>query len=221
MVAMIIILDASLTASKQDPELELGSDDSQRSIPVEEGVFRRSEFAMDYENMPVDENHNRSLTEYYQNRAYPGAPPIIPHEVLSEKGIGGKSCLQCHQNGGFVTQFKAYAPVSPHPEMINCKQCHVPAKTKNNAFVGTDWKKLDAPQLGNAALIGSPPIIPHSLQMRENCLSCHAGPAAPREIRVSHPMRVNCRQCHVPSTQKPLIEWQPLDAFSRNINTTE
>ena len=38
--------------------------------------------------------------------------------------------------------------------------------------------------------------MPHSLQNRENCLACHAGPAAPIEIKVSHPERSNCRQCH-------------------------
>ena len=65
-------------------------------------------------------------------------------------------------------------------------------------FQPTNWVKEDAPSVGNnSALSTSPPIIPHQLQLHENCLSCHAGPGAPKEIRVSHPERINCRQCHV------------------------
>ena len=81
--------------------------------------------------------------------------------------------------------------------MVNCRQCHVPQKAQS-LFRGSTFPKLKAPKAGiNNALATSPPIIPHQIQMRENCLSCHAGPSAPKEIRVSHPERVNCRQCHV------------------------
>ena len=44
----------------------------------------------------------------------------------------------------------------------------------------------------------APPTIPHKTFMRENCVACHAGPAAREEIRTSHPERRRCRQCHVP-----------------------
>lgn len=164
------------------------------SIPVERSVFSRSEDALLYQNMPESQ---KSLSTYYQNRAYPGAPPSIPHPLISEKGIGGKTCLQCHQNGGYTDQFKAFAPISPHPELLNCKQCHVPKKTELT-FKSTTWKKINAPEIHQVAMPGAPPVIPHELDMRSNCLSCHAGPAAPKEIRVSHPERVNCRQCHLP-----------------------
>jgi len=111
--------------------------------------------------------------------------------------MGGITCLQCHQNGGFTEKFNAYAPVTPHPEMINCRQCHVPQNTQT-LFKETNFQKVSAPETGiNSALQGSPPVIPHQIQMRENCLSCHAGPSAPKQIRMSHPERVNCRQCHV------------------------
>ena len=111
--------------------------------------------------------------------------------------MGENSCLKCHENGGFVEKFSAYAPVSPHPELVNCRQCHVPQKTQR-LFKGFNQRKLKAPKAGvNNALVTSPPVIPHQIQLRENCLSCHAGPSAPKEIRVSHPERINCRQCHV------------------------
>ncbi len=186
-------------------------------IPSERGVFLRSEMALDYAKMPVDENHQRSMKTYYNNRAFSGAPPSIPHPLLKgERGMGGKACLQCHQNGGFTEQFNAYAPVTPHPEMINCRQCHV-AENTNTVFKGTDFVKVITAKVGtNNALLGSPPVIPHQIQMRENCLSCHAGPAAPKEIRVTHPERINCRQCHVPMLENSKLT----DLFSRTKNVT-
>ena len=166
-------------------------------IPSEIGVFQRSEFALDYANMPIDKAHQRSLDTYYNNRAYHGAPPSIPHPVTNERTMGGNDCLKCHQNGGFVEKFNAYTPITPHPEFVNCKQCHVSQNT-NSLFKGTNFRKIVAPKIGvNNALKGSPPIIPHQIQLRENCLACHAGPSAPKEIRVTHPERINCRQCHV------------------------
>lgn len=171
-------------------------------IPSEMGVFERSQFALDYANMPIDENHQRTMETYYNNRAYHGAPPSIPHIVKEELSMGGNTCLQCHENGGFVEKFNAYAPVAPHPKMLNCRQCHV-AQNTEILFKETTFTKVLAPETDiNNALPGSPPVIPHQIQMRENCLSCHAGPGAPKEIRVTHPERINCMQCHVPNNMK-------------------
>ncbi len=217
MVAGIYILDVSIqtekavyTPSKLDQYVQ--------SLPSESGVFERGNGQINFEEMSL--TNQKSLDEYYENRAYPGAPPTIPHELLSEKGIGGNSCLQCHQNGGYVDRFKAYAPISPHTDLTNCRQCHVPVKT-TELFRKTTWRKTPHPDIGGATLPGSPPPIPHDLQMRENCLSCHAGPAIPKEIRVSHSERANCRQCHATTTSfkivwdsiplnKPKIQWENL-----------
>lgn len=183
-------------------------------IPSELGVFERSEYALDYLNMPVDENHQRSLDTYYDNRAYPGAPPSIPHPVKEERSMGGNTCLQCHQDGGFVQKYQAYAPVTPHPKMVNCRQCHVVQNT-TTVFKETDFFKAKAPTVGtNNALSSSPPIIPHKIQFRENCLACHAGPSAPKEIRVTHPERINCRQCHVINNK----ETTDIGTFKRLMN---
>lgn len=216
MISAIVIIDISFVTGKETAKLNYEVEDFSPSIPTESGVFRRSEFAMDYENMPENKKKGRSLNEYYSNRAYPGAPPYIPHPLLSEQGIGGQSCLQCHENGGYVEQFNAFTPVTPHPEMLNCKQCHVAPKN-NGVFVATNWDKMEHPEIEGAALEGSPPVIPHGLQMRENCLACHAGPAAPKEIKVSHPTRVNCRQCHVPvqDYSEIKVEWDSTDQFFR------
>ncbi|WP_299157954.1 nitrate reductase cytochrome c-type subunit [uncultured Tenacibaculum sp.] len=200
-IAFITIWNYSYQTGKEDAYIPVKKDKTIPVIPLEKGVFKRSEHALDYSKMPVDETHQRSIETYHKNRAFYGAPPSIPHEVKNERNMGDNSCLKCHENGGYVEKFEAYTPVTPHPEMVNCRQCHVPQKSKS-LFVANSFKKGTIPAVGNNnALLGSPPAIPHQLQMRENCLSCHAGPSAPKEIRVSHPERVNCRQCHVPSNK--------------------
>lgn len=200
-IAFIVVWNFSYQQGLEKAYIPIIETPTGNFIPSESGVFRRfNGEGLDYSNMPVDKNHQRSLDSYYDNRAYPGAPPSIPHPVSKERSYGGNTCIQCHQNGGFVEKFNAYAPVTPHQEMVNCRQCHVTKKT-NETFKGFAFSKPQAPNVGkgiNNALLGSPPMIPHQLQMRENCISCHAGPSAPKEIRVSHPERVNCRQCHLP-----------------------
>ncbi|TXG35350.1 multiheme c-type cytochrome [Seonamhaeicola maritimus] len=197
-IAFITIWNFSYQTGLEEAYIPLEySSESISVIPSESGVFKRSKFALDYGNMPVDANHERSLNSYYDNRAYHGAPPSIPHVVNEAQNMGGKACLKCHENGGFVQKFNAYAPVSPHPELVNCKQCHVEQNTQSLFKPGV-YAAVNAPKAGiNKALLSSPPVIPHQIQLHENCLACHAGPSAPKEIRVSHPERVNCRQCHV------------------------
>ena len=228
-IAFIVVWNYSYQQGLEEAYTPIIETPTGNFIPSEGGVFKRFNTEnIDYLNMPLDENHQRTLKEYYKNRAYPGAPPSIPHTVTKERSLGGDTCLQCHQNGGFVDKFNAYAPVTPHPEMINCRQCHV-TKNTNTTFKefvtsnsNTGFKKVAPPKVGkgeNNAMPGSPPMIPHQLQMRENCISCHAGPSAPKEIRVSHPERINCRQCHVPKNNTAL----PLDtsSFIRQFNTID
>lgn len=195
--AFIAIWNFSYQSGLEEAYIPTEKTSSVSLIPSEKGVFQRSEHALEYAKMPIDENHQRTLDTYYDNRAYHGAPPSIPHPVKDERNMGENSCLKCHHNGGFTEKFNAYAPVTPHPELVNCRQCHVVEKT-NGLFKGFAYNEVVAPKAGiNNALKGSPPVIPHQIQLHENCLSCHAGPSAPKEIRVSHPERINCRQCHV------------------------
>lgn len=190
-----IIWSKSFYTEHEEAYVQLPVESDIAFIPDEKGVFERSKFANDYSEM--DENYKgRTLETYYNNRAFHGAPPSIPHPIVNDYKIGDKSCLKCHSNGGYVAKFKAYTPVVPHPEKVNCRQCHVTVNT-NGLFKGNLGGRFEKPSLGNAAFIGGPPIIPHQIQMHENCLACHAGPSAPKEIRVTHPERSNCRQCHV------------------------
>jgi cytochrome c-type protein NapB len=130
-------------------------------------------------------------------RAFDGAPPVIPHEPM------GAQCVSCHTMEGLNLPGVGFAPPSPHARTRGmegttyCTQCHVWNVTdevfRENTFVGL---RQDLRQ-GKSAMPGSPPVIPHSIQMRENCMACHTGPAAREEIRCDHPERVQCRQCHV------------------------
>ncbi len=205
MAAMVYIMGESLQESQREASLDAPATGEVASIPVEAGVFRRSSQALSYLQTPGKGQTTRRLNEFYELRAYPGAPPAIPHPLESEQGIGGKVCLQCHENGGFVPKYNAYAPVVPHPELISCRQCHVAMKSPGK-FKISEWEKAAAPKIRQAALPGSPPPIPHGMQMRENCLACHAGPGAVKEIQVTHPERVNCRQCH--ALVQANVEWQ-------------
>jgi nitrate reductase cytochrome c-type subunit len=154
-----------------------------------------------FESSPRPGAKVRTLREFYSRRAYAGAPPVIGHDVEFD-GVMNDDCLSCHKDGGFVPEYNAYTPVTPHPEMDNCRQCHVP-QTVEEGFVKTDWIQPDLPKRGRQAIPGGPLLIPHSLQFRENCLACHAGPHAVVEIKTSHPERQNCQQCHVVDRDLP------------------
>jgi cytochrome c-type protein NapB len=201
-------------------------------IAAEANVFRtRWGFvAAAPDERPRHEARARTLAIYHRLRAYPGAPPRIPHGLTQEEYLTGR-CLICHERGGYAPRFGAYAPVTPHPEFgaclqchvpdamavgvplpgesgqLVCKQCHVDPDKPPPSLASVNWVARPWPVLGGAAMPGSPPVIPHSLQLRGDCLACHSGPGAVRELRTPHPERINCRQCHV--TQEP-DEAQPV-----------
>lgn len=59
-------------------------------------------------------------------RAYPGAPPLVPHDVEARKGV----CLACHETG------VGGAPIVPHPTRNHfCLQCHVGQDLSAKPFV--------------------------------------------------------------------------------------
>lgn len=138
----------------------------------------------------------RTLSEYYSRRQYPGSPPYVPHkdEEADKEEI---ACLTCHAKGGWTEELKRHTPITPHPEYISCTQCHV-RMTEEKLFVTSNWMSVPPPRLGRSYLPGAPPPIVHDLQMRGNCVACHVGPGTVTAIRVEHPSRGNCRQCHVP-----------------------
>ncbi len=149
-----------------------------------------------------EKNKESTLLMREARRAYAGAPPTIPHPV---KQKGDASCVACHQDG--VTINGRLAPPMSHDFKSQCMQCHVvsqaPMQVENrsyllsteNSFVG-----LSEPRDGERAWPGAPATIPHTLQMRSNCMSCH-GLNGRYGIRTSHPWRQNCVQCHTPNAK--------------------
>lgn len=198
-------------------------------IAGEADVFRTSPAMLAIE--PTDPRqrtaHPRNLSTFRFLRAYPGAPPRIPHGLSPDEFRTG-ACRSCHARGGYSRRFAAYAPVTPHPELGMCLQCHLgedrvmglappdadpnarcplchgqsggpPRPEAASTWPGTSWPALPARVRDRP-----PPPIPHDLQLRGNCLACHSGPAAVAEIRTSHPARADCRQCHI--TVDPTVE---------------
>ncbi|MGB0431758.1 MAG: nitrate reductase cytochrome c-type subunit [Bacteroidia bacterium] len=207
LIAAIVILEQGINSNNSKA---VYVDDHVINTPsksLEDGVFDGFERVMSL-NADFFNEDGRSIEKYYNNRAYPGAPPIIPHTVENQGNIGANNCLQCHKNGGYVPNFNAYAPITPHPDYISCKQCHVPVNTEEY-FKKSEWQKPMPTSLNNRALATSPPVIPHEIKMHENCLSCHLGPSAVKEIKVSHPERSNCLQCHAKGAKSSIIkEWK-------------
>lgn len=127
-------------------------------------------------------------------RAYDGAPPVVPHAV---RALQREDCLACHLEGMEV-EGEGLAPRTPHPGQVICQQCHVEQVTRRAVFAGNTFAGLRHPGHGTRAYAGAPPTIPHTLNGRGNCLGCH-GESGGSPIRTPHGDRVNCHQCHVPS----------------------
>lgn len=191
-------------------------------IRAEAQVFRTSPGMLAIEPATHRERtaHPRTLKTVRYLRAYEGAPPRIPHPLAADE-FRTDACRTCHERGGYSVRFSAYVPLTPHPDRGICLQCHVgvdslmgtadpnaspnarcplchgPSGGRPREEDSATWPTTVWPTLPPVVADGSPPPIPHDLQYRQNCLTCHAGPAAVAEIRTKHPERANCRQCHV------------------------
>jgi len=232
MVALVLVVGPSIFPP---PPAFLGAPDQPllrtgRPIPSEAGAFRTQlrQFGADPDPALRVRAHRRTLAVHHRLRAFPGAPPRIPHGLTEQEFKGGR-CNTCHERGDFVERFATYAPMTPHPEMGACLQCHVaddrlvgrPVSLGEGTpvcaqchildaltapppqFVAIDWPEPKWSRLGQVALPGGPPLIPHRLESRGNCVACHAGMGSVYEIRTTHPERANCRQCHVPAGDTP------------------
>ncbi|MEK7379706.1 MAG: hypothetical protein AAB075_01695 [Gemmatimonadota bacterium] len=190
-------------------------------IDAEAGVFRTQPGMLAIGDPAIPRRHAnpRTLQTFRVRRAFPGAPPRIPHGLTSRE-FQTNACNTCHQRGGYSPRFGAYVPVTPHPELGACLQCHVgndattgvilPGHDPNTicrqchdpdaprlAVPPMEWRMAVWPRLAPRSPGGAPPPIAHDLQLRGNCVACHTGPGAVAEIRTLHPERANCRQCHV------------------------
>jgi len=50
-----------------------------------------------------------------------------------------------------------------------------------------------------------PPLIPHRIFMRENCLVCHNDPNRKEIVQTTHAERRNYRQCHISQQREVAI----------------
>jgi cytochrome c-type protein NapB len=140
-----------------------------------------------------------ALADRARRRAFEGAPPVVPHAIEQQSAA---SCLACHGSG--LKLGDKLATKMSHRFLTNCTQCHVESQSAapveaealaENQFVG---RARSGP--GRRALVGSPPTIPHTTWMREDCLSCH-GLVAREGLRTTHPWLTNCVQCHALSAE--------------------
>lgn len=129
-------------------------------------------------------------------RAFYTAPPVIPHELFP---ASAGDCLTCHREEGIY--FGKVSSKTPHPELVNCNQCHLPSRP---AFAEveaesppTTWKGLESPTDGTRAHVVAPPTMPHRKLLREDCQSCHSAQSPFASMRGPHPERSSCTQCHV------------------------
>lgn len=223
LVILVFTLDSTLASREAGPPetAAVFIDAAATPIDAEAGVFRigAAGLAADPRAPRRTTAHPRTLATFRALRAFPGAPPRIPHGLTSEE-FRTTRCNTCHEQGGYSARFGAYVPVTPHPELTDCLQCHVgddavvgvplPSRepdavcrqchapgVRPTSFAAVDWQPAAWPPPASARLAESPPVIPHDLQLRGNCLACHMGPGAVEEIRTTHPERANCRQCHV------------------------
>ena len=139
-----------------------------------------------------------SLATRAERRAFNGAPPQIPHATHA---LDDRACLACH--GQDLQLAGRTAKTLPHPHFANCTQCHAPAAPsflagRGGMLADSSWAGIAAPREGVRAGPGAPPAVPHTLQMRDNCLACH-GPSGWPGMQTSHPERRNCLQCHAPT----------------------
>jgi nitrate reductase (cytochrome), electron transfer subunit len=223
MLVLVFALDSALAKREAEPSQPRVTTTTTPLDPIdrEAQVFRTrpGDLALDAGAERRTAAHPRTLTTYRSLRAFPGAPPRIPHGLTPEE-FRTTRCNTCHERGGYSVRFEAYAPVTPHPEFTDCLQCHVgTAATVGIALPGPepdavcrqchafgateaslallDWRPATWPATNPRAVVGMPPVIPHDLQLRGNCLACHMGPGAVAEIRTRHAERANCLQCHV------------------------
>jgi cytochrome c-type protein NapB len=147
-------------------------------------------------------SRRETLAARARRRAFDGAPPVVPHPIDQRSTA---SCLVCHGEGLSIgtapTGVATRATKLSHGFLANCTQCHVEQQaTDLEAFphVENSFEGKAAPLGGRRAWTGAPPTVPHSVFMRESCLSCH-GPAGAEPIRTTHAWRTNCLQCHAPS----------------------
>jgi cytochrome c-type protein NapB len=147
----------------------------------------------------------QALADRSKNRAYDGAPPVIPHAVESQSAA---ACLVCHGQGLKIGD-RVASKIS-HAHYTSCTQCHVESAPvgflASNDTPKNDFQGRYRAGPGQRASAGAPPTIPHTTWMREDCNSCH-GLVTRAGTRTTHPWLSSCTQCHAPSAEFDQVEF--------------
>lgn len=102
-------------------------------IPVQETALSK----------PLTENQFAGLTAPLQGqRAWPQAPPTIPHSTLMRS-----DCLSCHGPQGL------FGLRTPHPDRQSCLQCHVPNAELDQHHFSASVNAIGGEQSVNAAAV--------------------------------------------------------------------
>lgn len=151
-----------------------------------------------------------ALASRATRRAYDGAPPVIPHAVDARHA---SACIACHGEGLIVAD--VVARKIPHPIWMQCTQCHVEQENRMFGDIVLAENTFDgfmAADFAHRATPGAPPLTPHSISTRQDCVSCH-GEKGEEGLRTSHPERQNCLQCHPSATSMDFRKFESAEGF--------
>ncbi len=189
LTAMAIACTAAGLAERRDPDEPSAARRLSSPAAIYRGPVRWQPLVVD----PAAAR-SRTLADRAANRAYDGAPPVMPH---SRSFVRTRTCLDCHADG--IRLGNRFGGPLSHPHLVQCVQCHVESRNLDippgvapapNLFEGAS-----SPRGAVRPWAGAPPVLPHATLLRTDCLSCH-GPAGSPGLRTDHPQRTNCVQCH-------------------------
>jgi hypothetical protein len=148
--------------------------------------------------MPVPADHsgrtNDTCTMCHTAPA-PGAKAATPGGAAKQSAVphsidGSSNCLMCHEPGSDLEP----APAD-HAGRTNdtCTMCHTAPAPQGGSDAGTA-----ATDAGTATAPSGPPAVPHPLEGRDNCMSCHAADGGMIPVPADHAGRTNdtCTMCH-------------------------
>lgn len=125
-----------------------------------------------------------------------GGPPQVPHAKE-----GRTDCLSCHEKG--VNGATKIPPDHAGRTNDMCVICHT---FKTSApTLGSTPAPATTPTAQASTTI---PVIPHTLEGRDQCLECHqTGVGGATKVPASHAGRTNemCRTCHQPKPVAPIV----------------
>jgi 5-methylcytosine-specific restriction endonuclease McrA len=135
-----------------------------------------------------------SLADRALNRAFKGAPPVIPHRVNQQDPAG---CMSCHDEGKILGDH--VAAIIPHNFRPNCTQCHVESRYGSVPTLPEVAEAAVVPVLGiKADFVVQPLNFSHKRHAQADveldCKDCHK--KVYDTPYATFPKWTVCKQCH-------------------------